>query len=179
MGQRNTSSSGDDCFPKEKNRFFCKSGTTVYNEIMLRIDNLESEKELSLELNATLQNVKVLLGFIAEELEKHDCPPKADMQIELSAEELLVNIANYAYTSGVGKVKVTMHHLNDPTGVEIILEDQGIPYNPLEKPDPDVTLSAEERKIGGLGIYLAKKNMDEIIYEHQRGSNILTMRKFW
>ncbi len=146
---------------------------------MICIDSFGSEKELSREMDATLQNVKTLLGFITEELEKKDCPPKAEMQIELSAEELLVNVANYAYTSGVGKVKVTLIHLEDPVGIEIILKDQGIPYNPLAKPDPDVTLSAEERKIGGLGIYLAKKNMDEITYEHSGGSNILTMRKYW
>lgn len=146
---------------------------------MLCKDSFGSENELSLEMDATLQNVKVLLAFITDELEKHDCPPKAEMQIELSAEELLVNIANYAYTSGVGKVKVTLNHLTDPTGIEITLKDQGIPYNPLEKPDPDITLSAEERKIGGLGIYLAKKNMDEISYEHREGSNLLTMRKYW
>ena len=92
-----------------------------------------------LEIEALTDNLPKVLEFIDTKLEELECSMKAQMQIDIAVEEIFVNIANYAYTSGVGKVKVTMHHLNDPTGVEIILEDQGIPYNPLEKPDPEMT----------------------------------------
>ena len=72
-----------------------------------------------------------------------------------------------------------IEQLCQPDTISITLIDRGIPYNPLEKPDPDVTLSAEERQIGGLGIYMVKKSMDEMLYRHEDGQNILTMKKSW
>ena len=57
------------------------------------------------------------------------------------------------------------------------MADKGIPFDPLKKPDPDITLSAEEREIGGLGIFITKKTMDTVSYAYENGENVLTMTK--
>ena len=97
------------------------------------------------------------------------------MQIELSLEEMFVNIAHYAYPDGDGWAEV--HVRVTDKGAEITLVDGGIPYNPLDKEDPDVTLSVEEREVGGLGIFLVKKTMDDMTYVRRDGRNELTIRK--
>ena len=108
-------------------------------------------------------------------LEEHDCPIKTQLLIEVSLEELFVNIARYAYPEGKGWAEI---HASVEDGVlTVTLIDGGIPYNPLAKPDPDVTLSAEEREIGGLGIYMVKKKMDEMTYEYRDSHNILKISK--
>lgn len=103
--------------------------------------------------------------------------PKDDsllFKIRLSVEEIVENVVNYAYGSGTGSLEVITDKLKD--GILVItLIDKGLPFNPLEKDDPDITLSAEERNIGGLGIFICKKMMDKIDYKFENGSNILTM----
>ena len=113
-----------------------------------------------------------VLDFIDGILEEWDCPMKIMTQLNVAAEEIFVNIAYY---SGAEEAKISV----GKTGsfIEITFTDKGIPYNPLERPDPDVTLSAEERGIGGLGIYMVKKSMDEVTYEHKDGCNVFIMRK--
>ena len=100
---------------------------------------------------------------------------KSQTQIDLSVEEIFVNIASYAYREEPGKAEVSVECNNGE--ITIVFKDNGKPYNPLEKPDPDVTLSAEEREIGGLGIFLVKKNMDDVSYEYKNDQNILTIKK--
>jgi anti-sigma regulatory factor (Ser/Thr protein kinase) len=102
---------------------------------------------------------------------------KDQMQIELAVEEIFVNIAKYAYSPEVGRAKVRVELEQDPLKVIITFIDQGMPYDPLAKDDPDTTLSAEERQIGGLGVYMVKKTMDDITYEYKNGQNILTIKK--
>ena len=102
---------------------------------------------------------------------------KAQMQIELAVEEIFVNIAKYAYSPEVGRAKVRVELEQDPLKVIITFIDQGMPYDPLAKEDPDVTLSAEQRDIGGLGIFLTKQTMDDVEYEYKEGQNILTIKK--
>ena len=115
------------------------------------------------------------LAFIEEELEKVDCPLKTVMQMTVCLEEMYVNVAHYAYGGNEGEVTLTTDY-ND--GVfSITLTDEGIPFDPLKKEDPDITLSAEERNIGGLGIYMVKKSMDEVSYVRQNNKNIFTMKK--
>ena len=99
------------------------------------------------------------------------------MQIELSVEEIFVNIANYAYTPEVGNALIRVDISGDPPTAEITFVDQGRQYDPLAKEDPDVTLPAKDRGIGGLGIFLTKKSMDEVSYAYRDGSNVLTMKK--
>ena len=130
-----------------------------------------------LEVEATTENLPHVLSFIEQHLEQADCPPRAEMQITVAAEEIFVNIANYAYAPEKGMAKVRVELSDDPAAVTITFIDQGIPYDPLAKDDPDVTLPASERQIGGLGIYLAKKTMDSITYEYKDGQNILKLIK--
>ena len=136
------------------------------------------EKELVIE--AVVDNLEKVQEFVDSELEKHDCPIKAQTQIDIAIEELFVNIANYAYKPETGKAVIKVNIQEDkPRSISITLIDEGVPYNPLAKPDPDVTLSAEERQIGGLGIFMVKKSMDNMTYEYKDGKNILTIEKIF
>ena len=132
-------------------------------------------KELTIE--ATDENLDEVLAFVDEQLEEHDCSPKTQMQIDVAVEELFVNIAHYAYNPETGAATVRVEVSENPLSVVITFIDKGVPYDPLAKPDPDITLSAEERQIGGLGIYMVKKSMDDISYEYKDGKNILTIKK--
>ena len=99
------------------------------------------------------------------------------MQIDVAVEELFVNISNYAYNPSVGSATVCVDVVEEPLSVVITFIDHGKQYDPLAKEDPDITLSAEERQIGGLGIYMVKKSMDNISYEYKEGQNILKIQK--
>ena len=131
------------------------------------------------ELNivATVENIEVVTAFVNEQLEALDCPMKAQIQIDIAIDELFSNIAHYAYNPEVGNATVRVEVSEDPLAVVITFIDNGIPYDPLAKEDPDITLSAEERKIGGLGIYMVKKSMDDVTYEYKDGQNILAIKK--
>ena len=115
--------------------------------------------------------------YVDERLEALDCPPKAQMQIDVAIDELFGNIAHYAYEHGTGPATVRVDVEQQPLAVRITFIDHGKPYDPLAKEDPDVTLSAEERQIGGLGIFMVKKTMDDVKYEYRDGQNILTDKK--
>ena len=132
-------------------------------------------KELT--IAATVENIEVVTDFVNQQLEELDCPMKAQMQIDIAIDELFSNIAHYSYTPEVGQATVRVEVVEDPLAVTITFIDNGVPYDPLAKEDPDLTLSAEERQIGGLGIYMVKKSMDEITYEYKDGQNILSIKK--
>ena len=110
-------------------------------------------------------------------LEGLDCPIKAQMQIDVAIDELLANIASYAYETGEGQVTVRFDFQPDDRTVALTFIDKGIPYDPLAKPDPDVALEVEKRSVGGLGIFLVKKTMDDMAYVRQDGRNVLTIFK--
>ena len=126
-------------------------------------------------LDAVIGNLGLVTDWINSELEAQDCPMKACMQIDVAIDEIFSNIARHAYPGKTGSV--TIRHDTQDGVFSITFEDQGIPYDPLQKEDPDVSLSAEEREIGGLGIFLVKKTMDAMAYRYQNGRNILTIRK--
>lgn len=126
---------------------------------------------------ATIEDISAVTEFIETELEKLECPMKAVMQINVAIDELYSNIVRYGYGENPGPVTVKFVYHDDPKTVYIRFEDEGIPYNPLTKEDPDITLSAEERSIGGLGIFVVKKTMDDIKYKYENGKNILTIKK--
>ena len=126
---------------------------------------------------AALGELGRVTDFINEELEAQGCPLKAQLQIDIAVEEIYVNIAHYAYHPEVGEATVRCAVGGDPLQVEIQFLDSGTPYNPLAKEDPDTSLSAEERQIGGLGIYMVKKSMDHITYNYEDGKNVLTIKK--
>lgn len=126
---------------------------------------------------ATKENLETVTAFLDEILDEKDCPLKVRLQIDLALEEMYINIANYAYTPKTGEMELRVEFDEAERELTLVLIDSGIPYDPLAKKDPDVTLSAEKRKIGGLGIYLVKKTMDSMTYERRDGRNIVTMKK--
>ena len=132
-------------------------------------------KELT--IAATVENIETVTDFVNEQLEALDCPLKAQMQIDIAIDELFGNIAHYAYTPDVGDATVRVEVIDAPLSVIITFIDGGVPYDPLTAADPDTSLSAEERSLGGLGIFMVKKSMDEITYRYENGSNILSIRK--
>ena len=132
-------------------------------------------KELT--IAATVENIGTVTDFVDEQLEALDCPVKAQMQIDIAIDELFGNIAHYAYHPEVGNATVRVEVTEKPLAVIVTFIDKGKPYDPLRVAEPDITLSAEERNLGGLGIYMVKKSMDEITYEYKDGKNILSIKK--
>ncbi len=128
---------------------------------------LEASEENLLKVKAFLDSFLIGLGF----------SDKAKRRIHLAVEEIFINIASYAYYPEVGEAEIHIMCVDDPPGITISMADGGKPYDPLKQPDPDVTISAEERQIGGLGIFLVKTYVDGIRYEYKEGKNVLTIRK--
>ena len=132
-------------------------------------------KELTIE--ATPENIDTVIEFVDEQLEEYGCGMKEQMAIDVAVDELFANIAQYAYSPETGYATVLVDVIKDPLSVEITFIDNGIPYDPLAKSDPDTSLSVEDREIGGMGIFIVKKSMDLVNYEYKDGKNILTIRK--
>ena len=130
-----------------------------------------------LRVDATVENIEKVTDFVNERLTQLNCPIKAQMQINIAIDELFGNIAHYAYNPKTGSSIVRIEVLQEPLSVVVTFIDNGKAYNPLAREDPDVALAAEEREIGGLGIYMVKKSMDEISYEYKDGQNILRIKK--
>ena len=153
-------------------------------ELLNRIDTLlfdnvleDPETHNELDIEATVENLDEVMAFVDERLEAVGCPMKAQMQIDLAVEEIFINISKYAYHPDKGRATVRVNVSDDPVQVKITFIDHGRPYDPLAKDDPDVTLSADDRPIGGLGIFMVKQTMDDVTYEYKDGSNILTLTK--
>ncbi len=136
-------------------------------------------KELVVE--ATLDNLDQVLGFVESEAKQAGCPEKTVGQIAVAIEELYVNIASYAYAPSTGNCSVWLWGdvQNDSGSLRIELKDNGKKFNPLMHKPPDITLSADERPIGGLGIFMAEKLMDKLSYSYENGQNILSVEKQW
>ncbi|MBQ9058200.1 MAG: ATP-binding protein [Atopobiaceae bacterium] len=130
-----------------------------------------------LTVEATVENIDIVTDFVNAELEKLDCPMKAQVQIDIAIDELFGNIAHYAYNPEVGPATVLVEVDDDPLAVVVTFIDNGVPYDPLVAEDPDTTLSAEDRPIGGLGVFLVKQTMDDVSYEYKDGQNILSIKK--
>jgi anti-sigma regulatory factor (Ser/Thr protein kinase) len=142
--------------------------------------------EKRLEIEALIENLDTVIAFIDEYLEAIECPMKVQIQFDVAVEEIFVNIAHYAYSkkdesgkaipdTGTGMAAIEISH--EEGIVTVTFTDQGMPFDPLAKEDPDVTLSAEEREIGGLGIYMVKNSMDCVKYRYENDSNILSISK--
>lgn len=130
-----------------------------------------------LNVEAKTENLDQVLAFVDRHLEEKGCEMKVQMQLDVAVEELFVNIAQYAYHPDIGVATIRVEVQEEPLAVIITFIDNGVPYDPLAKEDPDITLPAEERQIGGLGIYMVKKSMDDISYEYKNGQNILRIKK--
>ena len=132
-------------------------------------------KEIVVE--ATIESIPKVTEFVDEQLEQLECPMKTQMQVDMAIDEIFSNIAHYAYNPEIGSATVRVEVTEDPLAVVITFVDNGVPYDPLAKADPDITLAIEERGIGGLGIYMVKKTMDDVSYEYKDGQNILRIKK--
>ena len=142
---------------------------------------VNAHKVYQLHIPAQLQRLPEVLGFLDEHLEEHDCSMKVQMQLDIAVEEIFVNIANYAYPDSEGDADIQISFSTDGDGrpfVTISFCDKGVFFDPLDHTDPDITLSAAEREIGGLGILMVKKYMDDMFYEYKDEQNILTMMKY-
>ena len=126
---------------------------------------------------AAEEAVADVISFVEAELEKADCPIKTQTAICIAIEEAFVNIARYAYPDGAGSAELAVCIDEASRIATFIISDTGVPFNPLEKQDPDITKPAEEREIGGLGIFIVKKTMDTVRYARVRDENRLTMTK--
>ena len=124
---------------------------------------------------AAVEALETVTAFVDAFLEARGCSMKTQMQIDLSVEEIFVNIAHYAYGDSPGDAELRISEKDGTVSISFL--DAGTPYNPLEREDPDLTLAAEQRPIGGLGIFLVKKNMDTVSYRRQKGKNVLTVTK--
>ena len=126
------------------------------------------------------ENLEAVNDFIHEQIKPFSCHSQTLFQIDLAVEEIFVNISHYAYSPDKGTVQIdcSVEKTADaPAKLTVSFTDRGKAFNPLAKPDPDITLSVEEREIGGLGIFLTKKYMDSVLYEHKDNQNILTFTK--
>ena len=126
---------------------------------------------------AKIEALSDILGFVDEMLEKYKCPMKIQTAVCVAIEEVFVNVARYAYENGDGDVNLEIGFDKESNTITFRMSDKGIPFDPLKKPDPDITLAADEREIGGLGIFITKKTMDSVDYIYENGENILTMIK--
>ena len=145
--------------------------------LCLKFNGEDSASMKETTVAATVENIETITGFINEQLEAAACPMKAQMQIDIVIDEILSNIVHYAYGEKVGDVTVRIEFPDNPKSAVLTFTDNGVPYNPLEQSDPDISLSAEERKIGGLGIFMVKKTMDDMTYEFKDEKNILKITK--
>ena len=153
-------------------------GTEQFDDITmlgLRYHGDTDMHEMTIE--ATLESIPEVTAFVDRKLEQVSCPVKAIKQINIAIDELFSNIAHYAYKPETGPATVRVEVEKDPMTVVITFIDNGRPYDPLSNGDPDVSLSAEEREVGGLGIFLVRKMMDEVTYEYKDGKNILRVRQ--
>ena len=132
---------------------------------------------MELKIEAVVNNVDKVTDFVNEQLEEMDCPMRAMTQIDIALDELFSNICRYAYGDEVGYATVSVRRAPQENAVLITLEDEGIPFDPLAVEEPDTTLGIAERGIGGLGIFLVRKTMDDIAYEYKDGKNVLTIVK--
>ena len=126
---------------------------------------------------AKIENLQKVFNFFNTQLNSVAYNMKSRLQLELSIEEAYVNISKYAYESDEGKVEILSCVDEDPLQITVKFMDSGIPYNPLKNEDPDILANTEEKELGGLGIFLIKKNVDNIGYEYLDGKNILTIQK--
>ncbi len=128
-------------------------------------------------IEANVSNIERVTEFVNDALDALGCSRRSRTQIDIALDELFANIALYAYGKGTGMATVRVRKAPKPGFVNVILEDKGMPFDPLKQEEPDVTLSLSERAIGGLGIFMVRKTMDDVAYEYRDGTNIVTITK--
>ena len=144
--------------------------------VALRFDGQKAYPSIHFD-EASIEDIPAVTEFLEGELEKLGCSMKTVMQMNVALDEIYSNIVKFAYGKGKGPATVTVTDRPDKGMVSVTFTDEGTPYNPLTQQDPDVTLSAEERGIGGLGIYIVKNTMDDLQYKYENDKNIFTITK--
>ncbi len=143
------------------------------------MDNSLNEYQDKLDIEARVKNLPAVTDFIGKSISCLKISQMELAQVLIVAEELFVNIASYAYKTGIGRACLLTRVSRQENSIEITFIDSGVKYNPLEREDPDITLEATKRKQGGLGVFFVKKKMDKMTYSYEDGKNILTVKKFF
>lgn len=141
--------------------------------------DIPSVSVATLVLPAEIEELDRVNEFIHAELERRRCPMRAQYQLDIAVEELFVNVCSYAYPNGTGTLTVRCTYTADPASVTVELIDTGIPFDPLARPGTAMPADIADVPIGGLGILMARKSVDEMRYERVDGSNIVTIVKRW
>ena len=128
-------------------------------------------------VQANIDNIAVVTDFVEEKLEAFRCPMRIRIQLKVAIDELFGNIARYAYHPNQGPATVRVDVEKDPLRIILTFIDHGKPYDPLSTAEPDTTLPARQRQIGGLGVFMVRNTMDDISYEYRDGQNILSLKK--
>ncbi len=158
---------------------FANGAQQLDDRTLLALRYLGREKaDRELTVDAVEENIEPVTDFANQQLKDLGCPENLCTKADIAIDELFGNIAKYAYPSGKGKATIRVGKEENPTSYVLTFIDQGIPYNPLSKEDPDVTLGTGERGQGGLGIFLTKKLMDEMSYEYKDGSNVMQIKLY-
>ena len=155
-------------------------GAPQFDDITMLLFDYKKKGESAMEQKlfpASKDALSDVMAFTEECLESFGCSLKITMAVCVAVEEIFVNIASYAYKDGSGNASLCFSFDENERLMTIVMKDDGVPFNPLEKDEPDISLSAEEREIGGLGIFITKKTMDTVSYTYENGQNILTMTK--
>ena len=151
-----------------------------FDDITMLVFDYKKEEETAMKekvFTAKKDALPEVIAFTEVCLESFECPMKSLMSICVAVEEIFVNIASYAYPESDGNATLSFSFDESERLMTLVIKDNGVPFNPLEKAEPDITLSADEREIGGLGIFITRKTMDTVSYEYENGNNILTMTK--
>ena len=138
-------------------------------------EEIEPARELVVE--SLIDSLETVDSLVDEMYSSMGASRSARKQLRVAAEEIFVNIVNYAYGEGHGKVVISVRKLADPPRLELVFMDEGVPFNPLLRDAPDFSVDPDEREVGGLGIYMVKQAVDDIGYEYRDGKNILTICK--
>ncbi len=136
-----------------------------------------NEEYRELIVDAKIENIPVITEFMDSVLEEYGCEMKPKLQIDVAIDEIASNIASYAYKGHTGSIKIQIGQMEDKSKVIIRVIDGGMPFDPLQNETPDITTSAEEREIGGLGVHIVKNTMDSVEYKYENNKNILTLTK--
>ena len=126
---------------------------------------------------AETEKLETVQEFVEAELDKWDCAPRTRIQLSVAVDEIFANIASYAYVPEHGDAEIQLEVLEDPRRLELRFLDSGVPFDPLTREDADTSPEALQSRVGGLGILIVKKTMDEVRYAYADGKNILTIVK--
>ena len=129
-------------------------------------------------VKAVTENLDRVTDFANAFMEELGCSMRNIMRIDVVIDEIFANVSGYAYGQGTGDFTLRLSIEEDPKRVQLSFIDSGIPFDPLKREDPDTKLDAAHRLIGGLGIFVVKKTMDEVSYRYENGHNILTVAKY-